>query len=219
MKNVRGQELPFNNVEEKQQWYALVKPIPMPIQMTGGIPPADGGIKGKDTSFWEILIPFCKWNQIKTVLDVGADQGRYSAWLSESGMSVTGAELVQDRADLLRYCLDKSGLSNIKTRTLDIEAVTEEELGIFDLIFMSDIVEHLIDWRKGIKTVANSCKYCYMLIPGGRSWDWSEDHLVTFDDELTDELLSLFRSTVICKKVYYDDTNYWYVILVKGMIN
>jgi hypothetical protein len=214
MKNVRDEELPFEDVEGKQKWYAAWKPIPSPIQrsLSGSL----ALIPGKDTSFFEKLLPFVKMNGIKTVLDVGADQGKYSVWFWENGLSVTSSELVEDRAELLKYCYQQEGIVGINVITQDIEEVSVDEMGRYDLVFMSDLVEHLIDWKTAMNTVAQNCKYAYMLIPGERSWDWSPDHLQIFDDAKIEELTNIFNGIVFVDRMDYDGTLWWYSILVKG---
>lgn len=217
MKNVRGEDVGFDDHDGKKKYYNETKPVKLEIQHIGPRE-AMSILPGKDDVFLDILIPFCQLNELKTVLDCGAAQGRYSAWFDDFGFSVTGVEISSDCVGLLRMCLDHNSLRHVPVMEMDMETVSEQGLGEWDLIFMSDIVEHFIDWRTTMEKIAKHCKYCYMLIPGERSWDWSPDHLHIFDDEKVAELTGIFKKVIFCQKVMYNDELWWYAILCKGYL-
>jgi SAM-dependent methyltransferase len=217
MKNLQGDELPFSNHEEKRQWYAarpqVVHPIAIIDKEKMVVP---GGVRGKDDVFWYLLIPLLNKLGVHTILDVGGGQGRIAAFFDQVGMEVTTSEITIERADVLRESLNEHGFDHVKVITQDIEDT--EEIGTYDLIFMSDIIEHLIDWRSCLANVAESCKYCYVLVPGKDSWKWSPDHLHYFDVETITEIINIFDDIEFVVKREYDEDNYWYALLLKGFV-
>jgi len=217
MINVRGQELPFSDNKGKQEWYASEPQVLLPITVLDHIDRLnESGVTGKEDVFWTTLIPAAEELEIETVFDVGGGQGRLAAFWAQLGYTVTSSELIAERTRLLRESLDSHGFQSVKTITQDIEEANE--IGIYDLIFMSDIVEHLINWEETIQKVAQSCRYCYMLIPGDDSWNWSPDHLHRFDLEKITKLMNMFDDVEFLLRVRYDDENYWYSLLMKGFI-
>jgi SAM-dependent methyltransferase len=212
VKNVKGHELPFNDNEGKIKWYDNNLSPPMPIQKKEEAVL----LPGKDTTFWDVLIPFCHEHNVHYVLDVGAAYGRYTAWFADEGMHVEALEISPKSGVALRNSLNEAGYTNVHSLVADVETINFTKY--YDLIFMSDVVEHLIDWEATMNKIADGCEFCYVLIPGGRSWDWTGDHLTIFGDEETQRLEDIFGTVMYADKVYYDKDNYWYTAILKGHV-
>ena len=207
MRNIRGHELPFDDHESKQEYYRKNLSPPMPIQKR------DEAVilPGKDTTFWDVVVPFCEERGLRKILDVGAAYGRYSAWFAMEGYEIEAMDIASEP---LRESLETAGI-HIPVLEGDLETVIDD-MGNYDMIFMSDVVEHFINWELTMVKVASHCKFCYILIPGDRSWDWTPDHLTIFDDEKITIMSGLFKSVMYYEKVYYDDDNYWHTAIFKG---
>ena len=220
MKNLKGEELPFRNLREKRDWYAEAYEVAIPITI---IDKEEGavyeGIYGKDDVFFNVLLPTIASRGVTTVLDVGAAQGRYTAFFHQLGYQVTGSEIVEERTDILRESLNSHGFETVPAITQDIEEVDIDDIGTWDLIFLSDIVEHFMDWELTIEKIALRCKYCYMLIPGEDSWSFSPDHLHRFGIHEITNLMSKFDNLEFALKKRYNKNNYyWYSLLMKGFV-
>jgi predicted RNA methylase len=210
VKNVKGEEI-FSTKEEKlkfydttysrhniisnEEFFVLKTPV-------------------KDDYFNEILIPFCAENSIQSVLDVGAADGRQSARFVDAGIKrVVATEISPGRTTLLEDTLKKYGYTTVEVKCADIE---DDKIENFDLIFLSDLVEHLVDcwstWKKCIK----HSRFVYALIPREDSWDWSPDHVNRFDIKYIDELIDCSNGLVTCNVLNYDENNSWYSFIVKG---
>jgi 2-polyprenyl-3-methyl-5-hydroxy-6-metoxy-1,4-benzoquinol methylase len=211
MKNVKGEEI-YSSQEEKNEYYNTIYSNTVNVNDYSY---HGWHVKVKDDYFNTVLIPFCLKMKIKTALDVGADFGKYAVKLYEHGIEVTASEITPERHEFLRGALDKNGYQEVKTICADIESMFFPEP--YDLIFLSDIVEHLetpiAAWNK---CILNS-KYIYALIPKEDSWNWSPDHIVRFDDEKIAELVSLADDLVSLDVLDYDESNSWYALTVRGM--
>jgi 2-polyprenyl-3-methyl-5-hydroxy-6-metoxy-1,4-benzoquinol methylase len=211
MKNVLGQEI-FTSQQEKEAFYDKTYPNTIISREEFNTKYQN---KGKDDYFLNVVLPFCKERNIETVLDVGADHGRYSAMFADTGAIVTAMEISPIRTKHLRDTLDFYGYEHIQTTCADIEAV---ELGYHDLIFCSDVIEHLENpfgtWAK----IIEHSKYAYALIPKEDSWNWSPDHTVNFNDEKIIGLLQISCGIIHCSVVEFDSSNSWYAVLVKGAL-
>lgn len=211
MKNVKGEEI-YSSQEEKNEYYNTIYSNDVNVNDYSY---HGWHVKVKDDYFNNVLIPFCLKRDIRTVLDVGADFGKYAVRFYEHGIKATATEITPERHEFLRKSLDTNGYQDIETICADVESMFFPEP--YDLIFLSDIVEHLETpigtWNK---CILNS-KYIYALIPKEDSWNWSPDHIVRFDDEKIAELVSLADDLVSLEILDYDESNSWYALTVRGM--
>lgn len=214
MKNVEGKEVPVDTPEAKKKFYDEL----MPPQR---IDPSDKGhryLQGKDTTITESLVPFCQINGIHSVLDIGADWGKYTVWLHDELKSpkTTAIEIGKRRADILRELLDSCGKKEIEVLCLDFETESDKVPGCYDLVFAQDLVEHFVDWEKGWNALLSKGRYVYALIPKGMSWHWSPDHLHVFSMDTVRRLVEMSGGEVWVRVVKHDDANAWFSILVRG---
>ncbi|MCX6695317.1 MAG: class I SAM-dependent methyltransferase [Candidatus Altiarchaeota archaeon] len=86
-----------------------------------------------DKEEWAYALPLVKGNR---VLDIGCGRGKLLARLKSSGMEVYGIELDPDR---VKECVEK-GLNVVQG---DIEKYNTKNLGQFDTIAMTSLIEHL----------------------------------------------------------------------------
>jgi len=211
MKNVLGQEI-FSTQKEKEEFYDKTYPNHIISEQEFKTRYQN---KGKDDFFLEVVLPFCVAKEVKTVLDVGADHGRYSAMFSDIGATVTAMEISPIRTKHLRDTLDSYGYSHIQTVCADIETA---ELEKHDFAFCSDVIEHLERPFETWDKLIGHSKYIYALIPKESSWNWSPDHTVNFDDEKIIDLLLAASGIIRCDVIDFDESNSWYAILVKGAL-
>lgn len=212
MKNVKGEEI-FSSKEEKEKFYN--REYDNDTYITEDIF-FKGFMTGKDDHFTQIVLPFAVKNEVKSVLDVGADYGRYSAKFYDAGIhDITAMELTPLRHIRLKSVLARYGYTEIKTVLQDIEDGLNEN---YDLIFMSDLVEHLDDWRKVWKDCLEHSKFVYALIPKEDSWNWSPDHTVRFTDNMATELTDMSAENIYSVQLEYDSQNVWYAVLVRGYL-
>lgn len=205
MKNIKGQEI-YKTTIQKEAFYQKVYGINDPTLFKKHTPI-------KDDYFNEVLLPFCHEVNIKTVLDVGANDGSYSARFEDAGFDVTAMEISSQRTEDLRRILDTFGYTNIKTICGDID---EASIAIYDLIFLSDIVEHLESYKRVWKKCLGNSKYVFALIPKGDSWNWSPDHTVKFDDSRIQDLIWDSSGFIRLDVLQYDQDNSWYALIAKG---
>ena len=215
MKNVEGKEV-FSSNEEKIEFYANKFAPRKDIQKKDYTLYDE---VGKDGTIRYDLTPELLNKNIKTMLDVGADWGKYSIWFIDNLVcTVDALEITQSRVDDLTWLV----LSNfpeygdkIRFMSGDIETI---EIDDYDFIFASDVVEHLIDYQSTWVKLLEHSKYLYALIPGNNSWSWSDDHLTVFDDTKILELSLLSEDIIFLDRISYDDKNFWFSLLVKGRL-
>ena len=211
MKNVKGEDI-FLTQEEKEEFYnttysSRIKPNYYSYH--------DWHVPVKDDYFKDVVLPFCFAKNIRTILDVGADFGKYASKFYEHAFDVTATEISEERHKYLRESLDENGYAKVKTICDDIECMYLQN---YDLIFLSDILEHLENPIAVWGYMLKHSKYIYALIPKEDSWNWSPDHIVRFDDEKIAELVSLANDLVRLDVLDYDESNSWYAITVRGML-
>jgi 2-polyprenyl-3-methyl-5-hydroxy-6-metoxy-1,4-benzoquinol methylase len=210
MRNVKGKEI-YNSKESKQRFYDTAYD-------NDSIPTAEEFLNhrviGKDDYFDDVVLPFCLENNVQSVLDVGADHGRYSAKFYNAGIKkILAIEITPVRFNHLNTSLEQHGYFDISTGCFDIEDGLTFN---YDLIFLSDIVEHLEDYYTVWNDCLNNSKYVYALIPKEDSWNFSPDHVTRFDDNKIEELIEASKGIIYYDVVPYDKDNSWYALLVKG---
>jgi hypothetical protein len=214
MKNLKGVEINIDTLEGRKEYYdAPYRKDTIPDVVNR----EHRHLPGKDTIITDRLMPWCKTNKISTILDVGADWGKYSYWFYDElkGCKVTALELSKCKADRMKEYFDAHDIK-IDVREMDMESIDPSEKK-YDLVFASDIVEHLPDWEQGWLSLCNIGKFIYTLVPRGRSWDWSEDHVVEFDKKKVGILIELSGGKVWMEELdYIDKPHGWYALLVRG---
>lgn len=74
----------------------------------------------------------------KRVLDVGISYGEFALWLSKNGNEVVGIDISEKSVELCRA-------RGLKAYRVNIETEPLPDLGLFDVVLMLEIIEHLID--------------------------------------------------------------------------
>lgn len=213
MKNVKGEEI-YSSKEEKIKFY---NDLYEPQTYTTAPKFFRSHTRGKDDFFHQIIIPFVVGHDVKSVLDVGAHNGRYCAMFSDAGIpEVTGLEITPERVQKLRETLDRFEYPQVKTLCGDIETLNFTKY--YDFIFCSDLIEHLEDYRKTWEKIMEYSKYAYALIPRGDSWNWSPDHVNIINDDDIIFMIKTSGGLQMCSVVEYDENNSWYCLLVGGLL-
>jgi FkbM family methyltransferase len=211
LKNVLGEEI-FSTQEEKETFYNNLYNNGFFVD-----PKLDKrAIKGKDDIVRERLIPLCKEAEIKSIVDIGSADAKYCVWLYEAlGIEVDAIEITEERTDKLVRLMAAFGYP-IDAYRLDVEL--EPLPRNYDLIFASDLIEHLDDYKRTWESFLDHCRIIYTLIPAYDSWNWSPDHLHRFDDTKITELIDMSNGLAFLERPYYDQTNYWYALAVHGRL-
>jgi 2-polyprenyl-3-methyl-5-hydroxy-6-metoxy-1,4-benzoquinol methylase len=213
MKNVKGVEI-YSTDQEKLDYYDLQYSKTFASDVNEQMF-YQRSTRIKDDFFYDIVLPFIAANGLISVLDVGAGWGKYASKFYDLGCTVTATEISPVSVKLLQDTLNKFAYWNIAVVQHDIDT---EEIDNYDFIFMSDLVEHLVDYKKVWEKCLEHSQYMYALIPKDDSWNWSEDHLTRFDEEKIAELISLSSQLMVYDIINYDENNSWFALIVKGKL-
>ncbi len=211
MKNVLGEEVPLDTPEQKVQFYDR------DIQsFTEPWSPEHRTQSGKDTFLQDWLIPWGLTEGIKSVVDIGAGNGKYSFWMYEAWNleRALAVEISTRKTEMLQEMFTDRQV-NIEALHLGVELSPIP--GSWDLVFASDVIEHFVDYRKGWSNLLDAGRYVYTLVPYCNSFNWSEDHLHRFDSKRIDELIEMSNGLV--KEDIVESSvpgNNWAALLVKG---
>lgn len=213
MKNVMGQDIPIDTPEQLVAFYER--------NVGPDFPEVDDPrhwgtdqVDGKDKHFLDLL-HWAKTLEVETVLDVGADWGKYM-WKAHEELKpkrVDCLEISPTKVRNLRQVMDKHKIcGTVLEGNAEVEALPQ-----VDLVLAMDVVEHFRDWRAGWKNLLNNSRYVYALIPAGRSFGWSDDHIHVFNYETVNMLIWLAKGVIWREEIRYKDAvNGWYALLVKG---
>ncbi len=91
------------------------------------------------------------------VLDLGCGQGDFTAWLTEAGAEVLGAEVAQ--AALTRA---RRRHPELEFRLVPIDGELPLPDGAYDVIWAGEVIEHVADTARWLSEVRR------VLVPGGR---------------------------------------------------
>jgi 2-polyprenyl-3-methyl-5-hydroxy-6-metoxy-1,4-benzoquinol methylase len=152
------------------------------------------------------------------VLEVGCAMGSFLKVAYEEGFSVTGIDLSAQACDIA-----KKDVPGAKILQGTLETVKFKP-GTFDIIFMSDLVEHVPDpspfWKETTKILKNNGIIC-IITPdprhwscalGGNSWvHFKEEHLVFFSKITMDWVSRQFGLKLIKYNHIAKYTNFSYI--------
>lgn len=211
MKNVLGHDIPIDTPEALCAFYD---------RHDGAFPDVQDPrhwdkdqVPGKDAAFVRLL-EWARHVRPSSILDVGADWGKYTwkAWQALRPDVVCCIEVSPKKVLHLMGVLDAHKITGVSLlANAEVEALPHGRL-----VFAMDVVEHFVDWRAGWKNLLQSGEYVYTLVPAGRSFCWSEDHLHIFEDQDIDELCGMATQVIWRTIVPFNAENSWYSILVKA---
>lgn len=130
----------------------------------------------------------------KRVLDVACNCGGFSIEATKHGCdSVLGVDIVDHYVEQATFLKNALGLDNAEFQTLDVEDITEENIGLFDVTFCFGLLYHLENPVLSMRKIAEVTKE-YMLIdtevlkiPKGKQFTkrplWAMNFPVTGTDE------------------------------------
>ncbi len=123
----------------------------------------------------EHVIPFIqKCFQVdatKRVLEVGCGEGGNLLPFLELGCHVTGVDLSEGKIELANKFLEEyTEMDQAAFRADDIYALTADETGLFDIIILRDVIEHIHDQEKFMKFIRNFLKEDGVLFFGFPPW-------------------------------------------------
>lgn len=159
----------------------------------------------KDVSYFKTTSPGNRWifdllkeilqsveqNRIQSVLDVGSGEGSKTYFLSSEfkDAQVLGIDFTKSGVEIAssHYANQK----NLKFQCVDANnaAVWEET---YDLIFCSEVLEHIEDWKTVVGQFAQAAKhYILLTFPTGRmrKYEVGEGHLRNFKKGEMEEFL------------------------------
>lgn len=93
-----------------------------------------------------------------TVLEIGCGEGGNLLPFVELGCQCVGVDIAENRIEnAIRYFADHKNVSNVKFIAKDIY-LTDELNGVFDFIFLRDVIEHIHDQDKFMSYVKKFLK-------------------------------------------------------------
>jgi 2-polyprenyl-3-methyl-5-hydroxy-6-metoxy-1,4-benzoquinol methylase len=104
------------------------------------------------------------------ILDVGCSDGRLIKWLNGEGRSAKGVEIDHEKASICA----KEGLDVVEG---NIESMETSNLGSFDTIFMTDVIEHLNDPGGALKKLAHNLNTGGRVVITTPNVDWLLWHI------------------------------------------
>ena len=97
----------------------------------------------------------CRINKGESILEFGCAQGGFSAYVKENlNCSVWGIEISKEALDVARSHLDKAILADIEKYEWEDELCGEK----FDVVMFADVLEHLKDPVRALKTASGYLK-------------------------------------------------------------
>ena len=213
MKNLMGIDIPIDTPEERKKFYTEQEPD----ECWDWLKMRQNHDVGKDEIFWDVLCPWLEEKHFYTALDVGARFGKYSMEMTHVISYVSAIDIAPQHVKNMKKALEE--YENIIPLERDIENDPLTKKEDYDFIFASDILEHMVKpydvWNNWI----SHSKYVYTLIPKGKSWNNSPDHVTEW--YLTPEISHLIHLSYGLEWLYNpfnDEKNSWWALLVKGKL-
>ena len=111
-----------------------------------------------------------------SVLDVGCGEGSVTIPLSKEVASVTAIDATDKMLEILDEKIESEGISNITTIKDDVNEVTAEKYGNFDIVLASRVVNGIKSPKKvfsEFNEIAN--KYVFITLFGPNNWKLEKD--------------------------------------------
>lgn len=104
------------------------------------------------------------------VLEVGCGEGGNMLPFAEMGCEVVGVDINESQLKRAKAYLDQDGFGSIKLLHEDIYNVTIVQIGLFDVIFLRDVIEHIPNQEKFILYIKSFLKQDGILFFGFPPW-------------------------------------------------
>lgn len=130
---------------------------------------------GKD-NYTEQLISKMIISTEDTLLDIGCGEGSVTIPLSKHVKSITAVDATDKMLEILDERIKSEGISNIKTIKDDVNDVSLEKYGHFDIVLASRVVNGIKSPKKvfsNFNEIAN--KYVFVTLFGPNNWKLEKD--------------------------------------------
>ncbi len=134
------------------------------------------GERASKDNYTEQLISKMILSKEDTVLDVGCGEGSVTVPLSKEVASVTALDVTDKMLEILNEKIKENGIANIKTNKDDVNEVTLEKYGKYDIVLASRAINGIKSPRKvfsNFNEIAN--KYVFITIFGPNNWKLEKD--------------------------------------------
>lgn len=105
------------------------------------------------------ILNSCLNKNVKTILDIGCGSGTISLYLASKGYKVKGIDISKKAIDACGESAKNIGLKNVEFEICEFPK--KKPTGKFDLIFFSEVIEHLPDDELALQKIHK------LLNPGG----------------------------------------------------
>lgn len=120
---------------------------------------ASYGVDHSDAPWHRMVKPYLGSVAGLRVLEIGCGRGGFSKELAARGAELTAADFSPAAVAIARQLLD--GLPNVRTEVADVQALPYPD-GTFDRVVSLETLEHVPDWRQGLRELVRVTK------PGGK---------------------------------------------------
>ena len=130
---------------------------------------------GKD-NYTEQLISKMIISNEDTLLDLGCGEGSVTIPLSKKASSVTAVDATEKMLEILEERIESGGIDNIRTIKDDINEVTLDKYGHYDIVLASRVVNGIKSPERVISNlneIAN--KYVFFTLFGPNNWKLEKD--------------------------------------------
>ena len=170
------------------------------------------------TTSQRFFLPYIK--DSFSVLDVGCADGTHSLAIAQRARSVTGIDY---SPETIAKCRESISTDNIIFVVASAEQYLSDSSKIFDVIFLSNILEHLDDPSNFLLSLRGKCNYIYVEVPDfercvtntyrqriGATLIYSDaDHRYEFDREELSSLLTHCGLDIEEREYRHGVLRYW----------
>ena len=137
-------------------------------------------------NYTEQLISKMILSKEDTVLDVGCGEGSVTIPLSEEVSRITAIDATEKMLEILNEKIEEEGINNIETIKDDVNDVSLEKYGKYDVVLASRVVNGIKSPKKvfsNLNEIAD--KYVFITLFGPNNWKLEKDFFKYINKEYT----------------------------------
>lgn len=138
-------------------------------------------------NYTEKLIENMILDKNDTVIDVGCGEGSVTVPLSKYVSKITASDLTEKMLDILKNRIEEEHINNIEIIQEDINNITAEKYGHYDIVLGSRVVNGIRDINQvilNLNEIAN--KYVFLSVFGVNNWKIEKDFYKHINKEYND---------------------------------